>query len=93
MASKSLARSAVSSHRNPRRYLVLALVAVVVGAYAWAGVAMNASFIVSAATAAVEANDRRAVYVFTGIFLLCVATFVLAIVAWWRERRRSRPAI
>ena len=93
MASKSLARSAVSSNRNPRRYVVLALVAVVAGAYAWAGVAMNASFIASAATAAAEANDRRAVYVFTGIFLLCAVTLVLAIAAWWRERRRSRPAI
>ena len=92
MASKSLARSAVSPNRNPRRYLVLALVAVVAGAYAWAGVAMNASFIASATTAA-EANNRRAVYVFTGIFLLCAATLVFAVTAWWRERRRSRPAI
>ena len=93
MASTSLARLAMAPHRNLRRYWLLAAVAAVAGAYAWAGIAMNASLAAAASTAAAEASHRRAVYVFTGVFLLCAATLVLAITAWWRERRRSRPAI
>ena len=61
MASESLARSAVSSNRNPRRYLVLALIAAAGGAYAWAGIAMTASLAAAASTAAAKASHRRAV--------------------------------
>jgi heme/copper-type cytochrome/quinol oxidase subunit 2 len=74
-----------------RSWLILA-VALLAAAYAWSGVAMNASFAVAAATPADEANHRHAVYAFLAVFILCVAVAGSAVVSLWRERRRSRQA-
>ena len=93
MALTFTLRSGMTLHwTRGRRWLVVFL-AVVGAVYSWAGVAMNASFAAAAETPAAEANHRHAVYVFAAIMLLCIVIGVSALVALWRDYRRSRPAI